>query len=212
MPLRPKIHPDAPPYPRRRPRRLGLGLCGVIVAGALGCTTTVQPPPVTPEVVASARSTEPTVEPEPAPPRPAEPDWQLDDDMADFEEAPAPDPAEVVLAERPPVAVATPTHGARIMGSISREIIREGIRAGLDDIRACYSGPAGEGLGDTVAVSTRFTIAHDGTVSEAEARVDAEGGEALSACLGEVLRSLQFPSVPGGGFVIISYPFRFESA
>ena len=177
MSLCPVDRPAEPDYPRRRPRRplrgLGAASAIAIVATALGCTSAAQAPPAaTPPVVVQASPGGAAAEREPVP-RP-EPDWELEEGFVGLAERPV--PAAAALAERAAPGEVTPAHGARIMGSISREVIREGVRGGLDDFRACYEGPAGQSLGDSVPVSLRFTIAADGSVRDAEARVGRPGG------------------------------------
>lgn len=85
-------------------------------------------------------------------------------------------------------------------------LIRREIRAHLPQFRACYEAalkkqPALEGK-----LSTTFTIARSGKVTEAT----ATGMPEVEACVIAELRKLRFPTNTRGD-VVIHYPFVFAA-
>jgi outer membrane biosynthesis protein TonB len=71
----------------------------------------------------------------------------------------------------------------------------------------CYASALGYD-GSIVQIIVSFTVAADGSVSEATGTGDAE----VVRCAAAVLRSLRFPKPLGGGLVRIHYPFNFRTA
>ena len=103
---------------------------------------------------------------------------------------------------------------APVMGSLTRTEIDDGIREVMPDILDCYQAlieEVPEMLGGRIDV--KFTIAdEDGIGRMARVQiVDAEFDDIpMEECLLDALEDVHFPS-PGGGIVIVRYPFSFSS-
>ncbi len=97
-----------------------------------------------------------------------------------------------------------------LTGSIDKAILRRYVRRKLARIRHCYER---ELLKDPTLkgrVVATFTIGPDGKVvaSEAKGMTNAD----LNTCISTVVKSIQFPKIPGGGSVYVTYPFTFQPA
>ncbi len=99
-----------------------------------------------------------------------------------------------------------------IMGSLDRTQIDSVIKQRLPMIRHCYQKclQADPGLAGKVVVE--FTIAADGTVEKAEISSSTVNDETLEQAILEVIEKLVFPAPPGGGSVVVSYPFVFSAS
>jgi len=117
----------------------------------------------------------------------------------------APVEAERARASVPSVRIGN----ADAVGDLDKNIIRRYIRRALPRIKYCYEKRllVKPDLGGTV--SAEFTISPTGTVFGSKASgVDGE----VSACVAEVISSIEFPKPKGGGIVKVSSPFTFKSA
>ena len=85
--------------------------------------------------------------------------------------------------------------------------IRRIVRAHINEIRSCYN----EGLTRDPNLSGRvvlkFTIKPDGKVRSAVVSSNDSGDSAVGKCMAKVAKNWKFPKVPGGGDVVVSYPF-----
>jgi hypothetical protein len=80
----------------------------------------------------------------------------------------------------------------------------------MNQIRYCYQreltkNPA---LGGKIVI--KFTIAKDGTVSQASTKSTTMSNSAVENCIVGRFMRMQFPEPKGGGIVIVSYPFLFS--
>jgi hypothetical protein len=97
-----------------------------------------------------------------------------------------------------------------ILGALDRSLIDEVVKRHINQIRYCYQRELNKAptLGGKVVI--KFTIAKDGTVSQASTKSTTMSNSAVENCmLGRFLR-MQFPEPKGGGIVIVSYPFLFS--
>jgi pSer/pThr/pTyr-binding forkhead associated (FHA) protein len=97
-----------------------------------------------------------------------------------------------------------------ILGALDRSLIDEVIKRHMNQIRYCYQreltkNPA---LGGKVVI--KFTIAKDGTVSQASTKSTTMNNSAVENCIVSRFMRMQFPEPKGGGIVIVSYPFLFS--
>jgi hypothetical protein len=97
-----------------------------------------------------------------------------------------------------------------ILGALDRSLIDEVIKRHMNQIRYCYQreltkNPA---LGGKVVI--KFTIAKDGTVSQASTKSTTMSNSAVENCIVSRFMRMQFPEPKGGGIVIVSYPFLFS--
>jgi TonB family protein len=109
-----------------------------------------------------------------------------------------------------PACVTVTGEAARHVGSLDKEVIRAGIRAHIDDARACYdiiglTQPSAHGR-----VTIKFGIGPSGAV-QTSCLVSSElGAPSVDACLLQSALGWRFPAPEGGGWVIVTYPFAFE--
>jgi len=99
-----------------------------------------------------------------------------------------------------------------VLGSIDKSVIDRVVRQQLNGIRACYQRglQLRPDLGGKVVA--RFVIGADGSVSEVTLRSSTLGEPTVQACIQGRLAGMTFPAPPGGGIVIVSYPFVFSPA
>ena len=95
-------------------------------------------------------------------------------------------------------------------GSLSREEIQRVVRAGFNDLKACYERSDALDEGRSGKVVLNFIIAGDGTVGSAESIADTLGDAETTACLVGLARGWRFPKPKGGGQVFVTYPFVFS--
>ncbi|MCE9573273.1 MAG: AgmX/PglI C-terminal domain-containing protein [Deltaproteobacteria bacterium] len=93
------------------------------------------------------------------------------------------------------------------VGDLDKAIIRRYIKRNINKISYCYekellAAPALEGT-----VNTQFFISPNGTVTTANA---SGVNGAVSSCVADVLKSIEFPKPKGGGGVQVNYPFTFH--
>lgn len=103
------------------------------------------------------------------------------------------------------VKLGSPTYS----GSLDKNIIQRVIRSGMARIRYCFEKELLSNPSLSGRVTARFVIEPNGTVSQATA---AGMGARMDTCVATVIRRLVFPAPPGGGRVVVSYPFVFNVA
>lgn len=96
-----------------------------------------------------------------------------------------------------------------LIGSLEKAQISDVLQDNISPIRLCYeralmSNPALSG-----ALTVKFVIARDGSVSTASVRTSTLGDSTIERCITDRIRTLQFPQPNGGGIVIVTYPFVF---
>ncbi len=97
-----------------------------------------------------------------------------------------------------------------IMGALDRSLIDQVIKRKMQAIRYCYQRELQKDPTLAGKVVIKFTIAKDGTVSQAAAKENSTGSKAVDSCVTNVFYKMQFPEPKGGGIVIVSYPFIFS--
>jgi hypothetical protein len=108
------------------------------------------------------------------------------------------------ILERPP-------SGPLVMGGLNKSEIDEVIKHQEAALRYCYQRELQKDPSLSGKVVVKFTIAKDGTVSQASVPSSSLSSDAVSSCLvGRFLR-MKFPEPRGAGVVIVSYPFMFSS-
>jgi len=95
----------------------------------------------------------------------------------------------------------------RVRGSLDIQIVRRVIRRGLPRIRHCYEKQLLRNPNLAGKLNTRFTIGANGNVVNATV---TGLHPAVAKCVERALRAMKFPKPPGGGLVIVSYPFMFQ--
>ncbi len=130
-----------------------------------------------------------------------------------------PPPTPPLETGAPPADVPAATAGAAptlpndpvVLGSLDRQDIDTEIKRNLSDVRGCYQRELGRNPGLAGKVIVKFVIATDGSVSSAETKSSTLGSPAVEACVNSKFMKFAFPKPKGGGVVIVSYPFVFNS-
>lgn len=100
--------------------------------------------------------------------------------------------------------IAPPT----IIGERDRSIIRRYIRTKRARLAYCYERQLMVEPDLRGTLVARFQISPMGTVLHASAT--GLGTRGVETCVAQVIKSIQFPRVPGGGVVNVRYPFTFQ--
>lgn len=96
-----------------------------------------------------------------------------------------------------------------VKGSLDKEMIRRVIRAHLGLVRACSITDAGTRTGK---IDVNFVISKEGTVSAASVTKSTTNDASFDACVTDAVKTMVFPKPPGGGTVVVTYPFTFTTA
>jgi hypothetical protein len=104
-----------------------------------------------------------------------------------------------------------PSDAASLRGTLSKQVIRDIISSEASKVRACY-GSALRGPPFAIGlVDIKFVIGPDGTVQTIAVERSSLERPDIESCILEVMRALQFPPVNGGGTVVATYSFLFET-
>jgi TonB family protein len=101
---------------------------------------------------------------------------------------------------------------ADVRGSLSKEAIRRTIQRRLNEVRFCYEQELAGRPDLSGRVQVKFVIAPDGAVQAAAVQSSTLAATRAETCIAQAVRRWSFPAPEGGGVVVVSYPFVFESA
>lgn len=101
---------------------------------------------------------------------------------------------------------------AMVRGSLDRNVIRRVVRRHLNEVKYCYqrelqSKPTLRGR-----VTVLFTIGSTGKVLTSKVSRSTLHDALVEQCTAMAVRRWIFPRPPGGGVIIVSYPFAFHAA
>jgi uncharacterized protein YfaS (alpha-2-macroglobulin family) len=114
-----------------------------------------------------------------------------------------------VLGRKPDGPIAGVGGQPIILGALDKSLIDRDIKRNLNAIRYCYEVELRRNPSLAGNLVVRFTIAPDGSVSDARIKSSTIGSAPVEACVVERFRKLTFTEPKGGGVVIVSYPFLF---
>ena len=97
-----------------------------------------------------------------------------------------------------------------ILGALDRSLIDEVIKRSMSQIRYCYQRELTKDPSLNGKLVVKFTIAGDGSVSQAGKKTSTMGNAAVEQCVVGRFYRMQFPEPKGGGIVVVSYPFLFS--
>ncbi|MBN2497580.1 MAG: TonB family protein [Deltaproteobacteria bacterium] len=100
---------------------------------------------------------------------------------------------------------------ACVMGSLSTDSIRRVIRMRSAEIKSLYERQLKSNPMLAGKVVLRLVIGPDGRVVKAEVQSSTLGEEEFEQALLNIASRWRFPALPGGGQVVVSYPFIFRS-
>ena len=98
-----------------------------------------------------------------------------------------------------------------VLGALDKSLIDKVIKRNMNQIKYCYSRELTKNPKLKGKVIVKFTIAGDGTVSQAGIKSSSLNSKAVEDCITGRFRRFKFPEPKGGGIVIVSYPFVFTS-
>ncbi len=139
------------------------------------------------------------------------------------DQPPLPTPGKVVYASvytGPPsktlsglMGVETPTKewpaDLIILGALDRSVIDEVVEADMPGLAACYAEGLDRDDGLRGQVVIKFVVASNGSVSKASIKSSTLADQGVQECVRARMAELSFEEPPGGGIVIVSYPFVF---
>ena len=100
---------------------------------------------------------------------------------------------------------------AEVVGSLDKDIIRRIVRAHINEVRYCYNQALARDPNAKGRVAIRFTISGTGKVPTAEVHESTMRDPVVGVCVAQATRRWTFPKPEGGGSVVVTYPFMFES-
>jgi len=100
---------------------------------------------------------------------------------------------------------------AQAGGGLSAAQIDAVVKRRLSQIRYCYSRELQRKPDLSGKVSIRFTIAKDGSVSQASVKSTSLNSAPAEQCMVQRFYQMTFPEPKGAGIVLVTYPFTFQS-
>lgn len=101
---------------------------------------------------------------------------------------------------------------ADVRGSLSKEAIRREIHRHLNEVRACYEQELNARPDLSGRVMIKFIVAPTGAVQMSAVSSSTLGVKRAEDCISQAVRRWTFPQPDGGGIVVVSYPFVFDTA
>jgi TonB family protein len=107
--------------------------------------------------------------------------------------------------------IGDPAKAPVFAGPLSKEQIRDVMRANQAKVRYCYERELVKlpQLAGTVVV--KFVVRADGGVASAVVKFSSLGNAAAEQCIAHVVTTFVFPPPLGGGIVVVSYPYQLQT-
>lgn len=99
-----------------------------------------------------------------------------------------------------------------VEGGLSKEEIGRVIRRYLSQIKYCYEKELTRNPNLAGKVVTSFTIGGTGKVTDCDVAETSLNDPTVEDCVVKIIKRIQFPTPKGGGIVLVSYPFIFQSS
>ncbi len=96
---------------------------------------------------------------------------------------------------------------AQVVGGLDKDLIRRVVRAHINEIRYCYNQGLARDPNLKGRVAVQFQIGSTGKVPTAIVSESDVKDNNVGSCIASAVRRWQFPKPPGGGTVIVTYPF-----
>lgn len=100
----------------------------------------------------------------------------------------------------------------RVVGGLSQEVVGRYIKRYWAQFKYCYERELSKDPNLYGKITTTFTIAGNGRVSEANVIQSTMHNANVEECVLRVVRRIRFPAPKGAGEVIVTYPFMFTTA
>ena len=95
---------------------------------------------------------------------------------------------------------------------MDKELIRQVIHSHRDQVRFCYELGLTKNPSLVGKTAVRFVITGSGDVTGASVVDSTVKSAELETCIAGRVGSWKFPKPPGGGTVMVTYPFVFQRA
>ncbi len=99
-----------------------------------------------------------------------------------------------------------------ITGSLDKSAVKRTIRRNLRSVRAVYEKMLKSNPKLSGKVVVRIEIGPDGRIKSAKVTSSTVGDEEFEKALLKVIKRWRFPKPPGGGNLVVNYPFIFRTA
>ena len=99
---------------------------------------------------------------------------------------------------------------AKVMGSLSMDVIRKVIRQHLAEVKFCYEKELAKKPDLAGKVVVQFIISAKGKVKSATIKSSTMNSAGFESCLVKKIKRWVFPQPKGGGIVIVTYPFFMQ--
>lgn len=109
-------------------------------------------------------------------------------------------------AHAPEVVLGT----AEVRGSLDKDIIGRTMRHNLKDVTFCYEREWAKGSRLTGRLMIQFTISGTGNVIASMVQSSTINNQPVETCIATAVRGWVFPKPPGGGIVVVTYPYTFK--
>ncbi len=96
-------------------------------------------------------------------------------------------------------------------GGLDKDLIRRVVRAHINEIRYCYNQGLARDPNLKGRVAVQFQIGTTGKVPSAVVAENDLKDATVANCITTAVRRWQFPAPPGGGAVIVTYPFILQA-
>ena len=96
---------------------------------------------------------------------------------------------------------------AQVVGGLDKDLIRRVVRAHINEVRYCYNQGLARDPNLKGRVAVQFQIGSTGKVPTAIVSETDVKDNNVGSCIASAVRRWQFPKPPGGGTVIVTYPF-----
>lgn len=114
------------------------------------------------------------------------------------------------LGESLPVAAPATAPGSEVLGSLSQELIREVVRAHLNEVQSCAETAGMTPTAPSGQVTVRWKITSAGGVETPSLESSTVKNAEAEQCILTTLKSWSFPKPQGGPFTT-SYPFELRA-
>jgi len=116
-----------------------------------------------------------------------------------------------LMARRAAVAPMIRASACRVMGSLPRHVIQRIVRRRTNELRGCYNDELRMDPNVSGRISIQFLIDGAGRVVTAGVKESTVRNPTMEACVVRAIETWEFPNPPGGGAVVVTYPFTFST-
>ena len=97
-------------------------------------------------------------------------------------------------------------------GGLTADEVGRIIRRHWNEIKYCYEKELTRNPNLAGKIVTSFTIGGTGHVQDCDVAETSLNDPTVEDCVVKIIKRIQFPAPKGGGIVLVSYPFIFQSS